>query len=79
MKVSSQPSFSYNPSPPAQYGYHSSDTTLTVYDPCLPSDSSLSSIDIRLEPNPMQGALPIGSVTLNEPFLPRGGSDSPQT
>lgn len=45
-------------------------TTLTIYDPYLPSDSSLSSSDIRLDPPTTQG---MGGASLNEPFLSQQG------
>lgn len=64
---------SYHPPPP-----QSSEVALTVYDHCLPSDSSLSSADIRLEST--SGHIPSSTGGgLTEPFLPRDSEPPPQT
>lgn len=66
----------YHP-PSSQHGLN--EVALTVYDPCLPSDSSLSSSDVRLD-TAASGSVPIATGGgLTEPFLPRDSEPLPQS
>ena len=75
---SGAPATSTAPSYHPPQSHASQEIALTVYDPCLPSDSSLSSTDIRLDAT--SGHIPLSTGGgLAEPFLPRDSEPPPQT
>lgn len=61
------PTSSYHPPLPITQHSGTTGITLTVYDPYPPSDSSLSSTDVKLDTGHTQES----GIRLQEPLLPR--------